>query len=216
MQDKKTLEEKVQLALDIHEIQNIMNKYEILVHVGEWEKVEAMFARDPDVRVEMTWGIYDGTAGVKKLFSGLHNFWMGKAGALKPGLMFALPNANPITEVAGDGKTAKATWLCMGHETMIVDGNPQGFWAFAKRACDYIKEDGEWKMWHYRVYGGFMTPYEQSWVKGFEHHMGEIPEEFKPDRPPSSPLWMYKPDAVFQYEPLVPEPYETFDPKTAF
>jgi len=162
MAREKTLEEKVQLSLDLHEIQNVMNKYEVLVHAGAWEETEALFAKDPGVRVEMAWGIYEGPAGIKKLFSGLHKFWMGEKGALKPGLMFALPNANPIIEVAGDGKTARGQWLCMGHETMMVDGKPHAFWAYAKRACDFIKENGEWKMWHYRVYGGFMTPYEQS------------------------------------------------------
>jgi hypothetical protein len=213
-----SLDKKIQRSLDYQEVDKLMNKYEVILAAGRYKDVEDMFAlKTPGVRVEMMWGIYDGPEGIRKLFSGgVHKEMLGVPGNMKPGVMVVLPNSNPVIEVAGDGKTAKAIWICFGHETLPgSDGKLQAYWAYAKRAADFIKEDGVWKIWHYRVYGGFMTPLGKSWVEGFEHRDVKFPEEYNPDRPPTS-NWMYKPDMPVVHEPLPPEPYETFDEKTAY
>lgn len=201
----------------VFEVDNLMNKYEIKLQGGQYEEVEELFALNtPGVRVEMFWGIYEGVAGIKKLFSGgWHRQMMGDTGNLKPGFMFVLPNSNPVIEVAQDGKTAKAIWICLGHETVPGEDKMQALWCYARRAADFIKENGEWKIWHYRVYGGFMTPFEKSWAEGFDHRPVMIPEGCEPDKPPTS-TWMYKPTVPFSYDPISPEPYETFDEKTAY
>jgi hypothetical protein len=59
----------------------------------------------------------------------------------------------PVIEVAGDGKTAKGIWYSIG---LAVRGevNEDGStsvgtgWMWEKYAVDFIKEDGEWKIWH--------------------------------------------------------------------
>ncbi len=218
MKKINSLDKKYQRVLDHQEVDKLMNKYEVKLAAGKYREVEDMFAlKTPGVRAEMMWGIYDGPEGIRKLFSGgVHREMLGEPDNLKPGIMVVLPNSNPIIEVAGDGKTAKAIWICFGHETLPgPDGNMQAYWAYAKRAADFIKEEGVWKIWHYRVYGGFMTPLGKSWVEGFEHRDVRFSAEYNPDRPPTS-NWMYKPNMPVLHEPAPPEPYETFDEKTAY
>lgn len=212
-----SLEEKIQRTLDYQEIENLMNRYEVKLTGGCYEEVENMFAKKtPGIRVEMMWGVYEGTEGIKRLFSRFHREMQGDTGALKPGVMFSLPNSNPIIEIAGDEKTAKGVWVCMGHNTVASEGGKtQAYWSYARRATDFVKEDGEWKIWHYHVYGGFSTSYEKSWTEGFDHREMPLTEATKPDKPPTT-YWMYKPDVPFRYEPVPPEPYETFDDKDAY
>lgn len=215
--ENKELRKKLEHLQAIYEVDNLMNKYEIKLQAGLYEEVEDMFALNtPGVRAEMAWGVYEGVAGIRKLFSGgWHRKMMGDTGALKPGFMFVLPNSNPVIEVAEDGKTAKAIWICIGHETVPGDAKMQALWCYARRAADFIKENGAWKIWHYHVYGGFMSPFEKSWAEGFDHRPVMIPEGCEPDKPPTT-TWMYKPDLPFRYEPVSPDPYEIFDEENAY
>lgn len=76
--DLERLEKGIQKALNLHEVQNIMNKYESKLTRGLHKEVEQLFAlKTPGVRVERSWGAYEGEAGVKRLYSGLHRHFMG-------------------------------------------------------------------------------------------------------------------------------------------
>jgi hypothetical protein len=67
----------------------------------------------------------------------------------------------PIIEIAGDGKTAKAVWYSpgMGLSSHIngenVSVGSTFFWE--KYGADFVKEDGEWKIWHCQMFYDF-TP----------------------------------------------------------
>ena len=87
---------------------------------------------------------------------------------------------------------------------------------WAKFAVDFAKEDGKWKFWHVNVYGIFMTPYEKSWVKTTPPPTPPMKQnELKPDRL-STHRWAYSPTSKQELVPAPPEPYETFDEKTAY
>ena len=64
--------------------------------------------------------------------------------------------STPIIEIAGDGKSAKAIWESPGlHFTAdIRDGKirKSGSWFWEKYAADFVKEDGQWKIWHVAMY----------------------------------------------------------------
>jgi hypothetical protein len=65
----------------------------------------------------------------------------------------------PIIEIAGDGKTAIG-W------TSSAQGDKGGAqWSFERYGIDFVKEDGDWKIWHFHVYNDFDTPYEKNWVQ---------------------------------------------------
>lgn len=222
------MEKEVIRLKAVYEIQNLMNKYEWYLPAGRFAEVMDLFAKKtPGIRAEIgSWGVYEGVDGIRRLLGpgGLHEWMQGKQDAPQPGLMFSVTNTTPVIEVAGDLETAKAVWICPGHSTKPVEpgGKPKAHWSWAKRAADFVIEDGEWKIWHYHVYGVFMTPYEKSWTdlddpaQAEKKDFSELPENMRPDKPSSHPLWMYHSRAIWEYVPAAPEPYESFDEKTAY
>ena len=58
----------------------------------------------------------------------------------------------PIIEVAEDGQTAKGFWNSTGPQLAFRDGQPVGSIGFEKYAVDFIKEDGQWRLWHLSTY----------------------------------------------------------------
>ena len=134
------------------------------------------------------------------------NLWIGS------NLMHTL--TTPVIEVAGDGQTAKGVWYSPGFLTIAARGKLNAFWFFERYAVDFIKEEGEWKIWHQRVLTDFRTPYDKSWVETSIQRM----ERSAPASRRSSnwiqrdkPYKEYSPLTVPQYEPGPPKPYNTFD-----
>ncbi|MCC7461975.1 MAG: nuclear transport factor 2 family protein [Gammaproteobacteria bacterium] len=72
------------------------------------------------------------------------------------------PISTPNIIVAGDGKTAKATFTSLGYE--------RGGWCYGKYANDYIKIDGRWYIWH------------EKWLRGFSSNYYESPDDQKIDQ----------------------------------
>jgi hypothetical protein len=127
----------------------------------------------------------------------------------------------PIIEVAGDGKTAKGLWYSPGiaTNTMIKNGKAEtgGNWFFEKYAIDFVKEDGEWKIWHVGMY---YDPTPPTWGSQMEMIAAAQPVEAGEKAPSAGGLEMTKPNpnpyetwspkSVLKLEPSFPEPYYTF------
>lgn len=65
---------------------------------------------------------------------------------------------SPFIEIAGDGKTAQGVWMEFSFKTHLdEDGKPATSVGTSKCVTDFVKEDGEWKIWRaaYGVGGGF-------------------------------------------------------------
>ena len=156
---KKSLEQKVQYLLDHVAIETLMHSYAYKLDHFQFDDIVEMFARKtPGVTVEIAdWGVYDGFEGVKKCYSGYHNWACGKPP--KPGLWSNLMDVNTIIEVAGDGKTATGISECLGWETYPVKDVMTPWYCYAKRGYDFVKEDGEWKIWHLHMYYDFSAPF---------------------------------------------------------
>ncbi|MGD9117691.1 MAG: nuclear transport factor 2 family protein [Dehalococcoidia bacterium] len=217
----KSLEERIQRIEDIHEVTNLVDTYEFKLVGGQYDDVVELFAKKtPGVRAEIgEWGVYEGTQGIKRLFGrgGLHESMQGNPETgMTPGVLFAQMNSTPVIEIAGDGKTAKGLWYAFGHSTFPVEGKPepQAHWVMSKRVYDFVKEDGKWKIWHYKVYGIFYAPYDKGWVDvadtASKSHKDAFPEHLRADSP-CTYHWVYSPSSAVEYVPKVPEPYETFD-----
>ncbi|MEM2514302.1 MAG: nuclear transport factor 2 family protein [Candidatus Bathyarchaeia archaeon] len=210
----KKLEGEIERLKAVHEIQNLMSKYEYYHTAQRDDKIAEMFAeRAEDISAEIAfWGRYKGSQGTRKLYAKVHPYLYEKAGL---GSLFIHTLTTPVIEVAKDGQTAKGVWISPGIETSRVNGKLQATWCWIKYGVDFVKENGKWKFWRLKVYRIFRCPYEKSWVEMPEVDPGpfELPEELKPDEPsvydrPYSP-WT-KPDLV----PEPPEPYDTWDGKS--
>lgn len=191
-----------------NEIQNLVAKYEVIhTPTTEWQSPELFALKQPDVSVEIAmWGKFIGPENIKKC-------WPNQEREPMPGGMNEHQLTTPVIQVAKDGKTAKGLWFSPGHEIRRdEDGKMFANWCYGKFGADFIKEDGEWKIWHYHWYDTFMCPYDKSWVDYPQPAIGEM-QHADADEPPTSRS-SYFPDQVRKPIPDWPEPYDTWDGKS--
>lgn len=197
-----------------------MGSYSFLSTGNKFAEVVNLFAlKTPGVRAEIFWGAYNGPEGIKRLFTG----FIANANGDGIGRLLVHTMTTPIIVVAGDGKTAKGVWVSPGFETMPLGaGQPEAKWSWIKYAADFIREEGAWKIWHLRAYGLFSARPGETWANNsFDReamiNFGKnLPEQFRADSPPTTPLWKYRLDVAAELVPDIPRPYQTFDPKTAY
>ena len=204
----------------VRDVQNLMSRYTYYQSAAMQDETIALFAQHtPGTRAEMLWGVYDGLDSVKKCykFDHLEHSDLKK----RAGVMQIDTLTTPIIQVAGDGKTAKGVWISPGLDSTVADGKPSAKWAWTKYGADFVKEDGAWKIWHLHIYGIFDTDYHRSWAEGTPvkydaSYTGAVGHPMHNDRPPTS-SWAFSADTVFpDDQPSIPQPYETFNEKTAY
>lgn len=132
-----------------------------------------------------------GTAGVRAQYSnnGVYTDWdtimaYHAQRPNPPGKLVVHYVTNPVIEVAADGQTAKGMWMMTGIESgltapeaaagapdfmyeknVVVDGRK--VWmhtVFAKYGVDFIKQDGVWKIWHFRCVEIARSPFGTGWI----------------------------------------------------
>lgn len=247
-QPAETLEQKVdrltallQRDQDVRDIQNIVGKLAYLYEAGMYEKRLDFIARKtPGVTVEIgARGVFEGIDGARRALVDVEkSFEKSHAAGMKkifPNVKFASDHAGmletellgtPVIEVAGDGQTARGQWtsLMAVGKTHEEDPKPQALWIWWKTSIDFVKEDGEWKVWHYLKNPIFATPYTKDWV---ENSLGlppvpepgtqkGIPGHGTPDRATTKAYDSYRITRTPRLEPKPPEPYKTFDPKDSY
>jgi hypothetical protein len=59
----------------------------------------------------------------------------------------------PVIEIAEDRETAQGVWMSVGLASRAgQDGQPQYNWFWEKFGVDFVREDGEWKIWHFQIF----------------------------------------------------------------
>lgn len=203
----------------IHEIQNLMSRFEYLHTANQYAKIAEMFAKKtPGVaaHIELL-GNWEGNQGIRRLY-GQDGFYASRGGTDRTGTLVVQTNTTPVIEVAGDGKTAKGVWTSPGFATIRTpDGKFRANWGWYKYGVDFVKEDGEWKFWHFRSSPLFHSPYEKSWVDVADSspHRETMLPQHEADTP-ADEWYGWGPDVVPANHPLPPEPYETFDDQKAY
>jgi len=174
-----------------------------------WDEVADLFAqKTPGVTAEIAdGGVWEGTEGIKRLFPGLHaQMIKGRSGNLMQHDL-----TTPVIEIAGDGKTAKGLWNSPGVLTRReATGELRSVWIWVKYGCDFVQEDGKWKIWHFQVYITFRTPFDEGWAKTPIVSSFTGSQEFRPDSELSTYYRPYHPDRINILRPAPPEPYETW------
>jgi hypothetical protein len=209
----RTTEEKVQMLVDVHEVQNLFSRFMYLHLAGMNEETADCFAQEtPGTRAEFpTIGIYDGIDSIRNFYVGAGKHVEGD----RIGHLHLHTLTTPVIEVARDGKTAKGVWISPGVETQPGKDDIIALWHWIKYGVDFVKENGEWKMWKYHIYRLFTTPPGQSWAEPGPVIDFKFPPELRPDRP-SSNTWVYSPDVATEHVPAPPDPYDTWDESRAY
>jgi hypothetical protein len=88
-------------------------------------------------------------------------------------------NTTPIIEIAGDGKTAKGTWYSpgMGLSAHIngTEVSYGGTFFWEKYGADFMKENGEWKIWHCQMWYDWTPSFPSSMTESIGRGMGGAP-----------------------------------------
>lgn len=136
------------------------------------------------------------------------------------GLQFMHTLTTPVIRVAGDRETAKGVWISPGYTTMPTLEKLVAYWHWDRYAVDFIREEGEWRIWHFFVGREFTSAYDKSWVEtaidGDEAYAAALaifkdwPGFSEPPEPARNSFTSYSPYEVARLKPRLPEAYATF------
>lgn len=228
--DIKALQKYVQRHQDYIEIQNLMSLRSHYHAVSDKMGEFALWARRPDI----VWGTSAGyrigyehvreqyTDGLKKQQVRLEA--MSKAYPeikkspenLAVGTLITHALETPLIEVAGDGKTAKAVWHTFGP---MVNSTPNKDYtmtiAMEKYGVDFIKENGQWRIWHAIVVNDFNAQMGQPLAppKPRVENQSQLGAIEGAILPRDIKVELYKsigPTVAPQMFPKPPVPYQTF------
>ena len=233
------LELEIKRARAYNEVQNLAHRFcwyhqsfrdDLIISAGLWAK------KAPDIHCE------HGPSGVYQGYESVIKWHQGRP--TPPGKILFHAYTTPIIEIAGDCKTAKGVWLMHGAEgggrpASVVDErreskpgseyNNWATWPWCKYAIDFIVEDGEWKIWHFRCYDLMRASYDMDWVSWAQRYADLPPKSEEAARgikymdekgntvyvdkadAPSTFNWVYngKTSKYFLF-PEPPKPYKTF------
>jgi len=179
-----------QRALDIQAVENIMNRHVLYHCYGEHiAEMEEIWVQDPINQATASFGqnqgYYVGYDAIYEAYAAGHwNNWISaaKSYCAKNGIdvsgmtddeiceiyggvgqLLLHVTTTAIIEVAEDGKTAKGYWYSPG---MIAETGMAGNSIWEAYGCDFVKENGEWKMWHLHMYTDFMCQFGDNFTSG--------------------------------------------------
>jgi hypothetical protein len=223
-------------------IENVFNRYQFL-HTA---------FRDPEIITDL-W-VKKGTPGISAQYTntGVYSTWESVMAYHRNrpnpvGKLLVHINANPVIEIAADGASAKGLWLMSGLESGLVTPEnaksaPEGFfepgqvdgkkvwahWVQCRYGLDLLKQDGQWRIWHFRCVEISRAPFSQNWIafaatlqanqamQKFHTDLAYFGDDGKPvfmppvDGPPKSLARPYQINQPTQLEPPLPKPYRTF------
>jgi hypothetical protein len=140
----------------INDIENLMGRYSHLGHLrGEGTLRELFAMKQKDV----FWKTPTGPVGPEEMEKRFVNPGEKAPGEVG-GQLHVHSMMSPVIVVAEDGKTAQGVWDSFGPN--LSNGDDVGSWLWVKYGVDFIKEEGEWKIWHMQVFALFNTPYNKS------------------------------------------------------
>ena len=114
----------------------------------------------------------------------------------------------PLIQVAFDEKSAKGLWLVLGETTEVYGDGPKAGWLLGRCGMDFVKEAGQWRIWHMTFFTDFETPVGKNWGTDIMYPHEGIPI---PAPTESGTYYQnYSKDYVSRLIPAIPKPYDTF------
>jgi hypothetical protein len=223
-------------ASDRGDIENLFNRYMYLHNAFEDEQIIPLWVKPgtPGIRARYT------NAGQYTDYDSVIRYHQGRP---RPeGKLILHYTTTPVIEVAADGKTAKGVWIMAGNESGLTDpevakgspdfmyspGEVQGkkvwaHWVWCKYAVDFLRQDGEWKIWKFRCYELLRAPFEENWISFAEKNQHAFAldlmyfgDDGKPvfmppaDEPVPQEYHPYSPTSRQVLDPPPPTPHDTF------
>lgn len=189
---------------DYLEIWKLQSLYSHLYYIGQRSKVPDLFAqKTPGVTMEIEdSGVYEGIESITRFW----NTVFADSRARTPGLLAIHMTVNPVIEINKARNKAKGVWHSHGFCSFVGPGAARQFLCLGKYDMEYVKEDGEWKIFIFNYRLAFMCPYEKGWVdEPVGASIAGSPENI-PDKP-TTYFMPYSRHRINVFEPPPPEPY---------
>lgn len=238
-----TEEERIGRVWDNLEIKNVMARHVYYHEFGIHEKeLDEIWVKDPEYAATasfgQSWGYQVGMEQIRKYYAPSGD---ERGDAVLASLRKTEPDtpddrayraagmagmhtlSTPVIQIAEDGKTAQGMWYTPGQLTFTEFNEDGGIdecgcvWMFEKYAVDFVKEDGEWKIWHLFVGTDFACGIGEKFADQPQFGADGGPPE-DPDDPAGFTHKFSAYDATYNWPayPPVPEPYETFDQAVSY
>ncbi len=153
----KTLENQVRTLQDIEDIKKLQRAYGYYLEHWMHQEIIDLFSDGPDVALMLSAGTYLGKEGVRRYFERFKE--------LNPELLHQVMQLSGIVNVDSEGKTARGRWYGWGAFALPVGGGVKQLLITGIYVCEYIKEDGIWKIKTLRFDQIFAAPPAEGWVK---------------------------------------------------
>ncbi len=222
-------------AHDRGAVENLFNRYMYLHNAFEDEQIIPLWVKrgTEGIRARYT------NAGEYTEYDSVIRYHQGRPHP--EGKLILHATTTPVIEVAADGKTAKGVWIMAGTESGLTDPTvaeafPDMYgptevlgkkvwahWVWCKYAIDFLRQDGEWKIWKFRCYELARAPFHEDWVAfglknqgAFDLDLMYFGDDGKPvfmpkaDVPVPSPAHPYSPTTTQTLDPVPPVPHATF------
>ncbi len=209
-------------------VKNQMGRYtRALLHKEESTILQRFWSRREDICLGLNEGWYLGRESIGRYYDHLEEKTRESDRAMKtlfPGLE---PDARGIgylemkslstdlVEVAGDGESARAMWNCAGQKVEYTAAGPVTFLTYGTFAVDFIREEGEFRIWNLQYLEDISHPQgEKWWEEVRERPSMEAFEALAAMAPPAPdvPQRLYEAYSTGRHMPrlpALPEPYET-------
>ena len=195
-----------QRALDIQAVENLMSRHVLYHCYGEHRaEMEEIWVQEPANQATASFGqnqgYYVGYDAIWEAYvEGHDSSWLetAKSYAAQQGIdisgmtdeeilqtyggmgqLLLHVTTTAIIEVAEDGQTAKGYWYSPG---MIAESGQSANSIWEAYGADFIKENGEWKLWHLHMYTDFMCAFGDTFTSSSDKSNampgnGEPPEK---------------------------------------
>ena len=222
---------------DQREIKNLMARMISQDYFFRREKdmYAKYWSKAADVSLGVNDGYYFGAAAVAGYYQAIHERTVLESSLIRKkyptrlgslsdeevygvGVMRNRPLDTPVIEIAGDGATAKGIWNLHGSDVDLTPSGHVSYWEWAKIAVDFVREEGEWKVWHMLYVRDLYVPNGQSWADAAPKKAYPEDEAFAALKEFRFPEPNIKRTVYETYHnrrkapafPAYPEPYETF------
>jgi hypothetical protein len=193
-------------AKDYVQIWKLMSTYSHLYYLGRYSEVPGLFAQKTEgvtMEIEDS-GVYEGVGSIKRFWTEVFDVERMQR---TPGWLAVHMTVNPVIEINKKGTEARGIWHSHGFVSMVRDDGYLQALCMGKYIVDYIKEDGQWKFYHFSYRIAFMCPYEKGWVEQpITAAIGDNPAN-RPDKPTT----YHVPYSRYRINAFEPGPFEPYD-----
>jgi hypothetical protein len=173
----KELEGKVTILQDIEDIKRLQKAYGYYLEHWMNDEIMDLFSDSPDLVLN---GAEGGKQELREFFKNLKEL------SKNPEFLHQAMQISGIVDVNPDGKTAEGRWYGYGAVALPMGKGVRPISLNGIYTCEYVKEDGKWKIKKLKFHPIILAAPDEGWVK--KERIAAINPDEVGRRGPAKPL----------------------------